>query len=608
MRRAAVIAPLILSLSAGLARSAGVEQSPQRPAAVPTGLIAGKVVEAGSGQAVTESVVTLDGAPAGRRRVMVDAQGRYVFTSLPPGTYRVQVEQFGYVRSAYGKVHPLGVGGGRPIDLAEGQRVTDATILMWRMASISGRVVDEAGEPVAGVSVRPLLRTIRNGQVSLEAAFAGYQSQRTDDRGRYRAALLPPGDYAVAVPVRLSTFPAEAWKDGLPAGRLGISEVSLLGDSRNLQVGDHILTSISSAPIPPAALPGRPLIVYVTSYHAGTASEAEAQVMSLGPGENRAGVDIQLVTAPTTTVSGQVTGPDGAVQWTPFRLVRADGAATSDQQDFEVATGLTNAEGRFTLMGVPRGQYILRLVVTTRPPGAQPAPTLWANEVVTIGDSAVTNLAVTARRSPVIAGRVEIQSKKKVALTDMTVVLQAYDAGPTRLQNPRLTADLRFEATVAPGRYFITAFAPAGLFCTTTTAGTSGGVDLSDGLIDLADQNLENVLIACGETATEVNGGVRTERGEPDHDALVVAFSTDRLHWSGPGYRPRRVTSVRVSASGTFAIRNLPPGEYFVAAVSATLRHWDDVRELETLSRSAVRVKLGAAESTTIALRRMIAK
>lgn len=68
------------------------------------------------------------------------------------------------------------------------------------------------------------------------------------------------------------------------------------------------------------------------------------------------------------------------------------------------------------------------------------------------------------------------------------------------------------------------------------------------------------------------------------------------------------MTSTRVTGAGTFVLRNLPPGEYFVAAVSAALQHWDDVRALEALSRSAARVTLGSTESTTIALRTVIPK
>ena len=46
----------------------------------------------------------------------------------------------------------------------EGLRVLDATILLWKHASISGVITDETGEPMVGIIVRPFIRTIVNGR------------------------------------------------------------------------------------------------------------------------------------------------------------------------------------------------------------------------------------------------------------------------------------------------------------------------------------------------------------------------------------------------------------------------------------------------------------
>jgi hypothetical protein len=196
---------------------------------------------------------------------MADDQGRFVFTGLPAGQYRVLSDQFGYV---YGSsVRRASPAMPLPIDLTDGQRFTEATILMWRFVSLSGRVVDEAGEPMVGVRVFALGRSVRNGQAVLEPAFDGGAIRYfvTDDRGVYRASLLPPGDYTIAVPATVSTFPVDVIRDAQTSRiDLGVNETSPLGSFKNLQIGNQILTTMSQAPIPPAR-DGSPVTVYETT-------------------------------------------------------------------------------------------------------------------------------------------------------------------------------------------------------------------------------------------------------------------------------------------------------------------------------------------------------
>jgi hypothetical protein len=59
-----------------------------------------------------------------------------------------------------------------------------------------------------------------------------------------------------------------------------------------------------------------------------------------------------------------------------------------------------------------------------------------------------------------------------------------------------------------------------------------------------------------------------------------------------------------VSASGTFAFMALPPGDYFVAAISdALIDSWQDPKVLDAVSRTATRVSLAENEKRTVDLR-----
>jgi hypothetical protein len=579
---------------------------PQRPAAPGTGLIAGRIVEAGSQAPVAEAIVTLFGPGDAtgfgeRRRVMADGQGRFAFAGLPAGRYRVISDQFGYVYGAFGKVRMLG--DALPIDLADGQRRTDATIPMWRFVSLSGRVVDEAGEPMVGIRVFALQRSVRNGQAVLEPAFDGgtIRTFTTDDRGMYRASLLPPGDYTIAVPATVSTFPVDVIRDALDARiDLGVGETARLGDQRYLQLGDQILATMSRAPIPPAR-DGGPLTVYETTFHPGAASVDQAMVVSLAAGESRADVNIRLVAKPTVRVSGQLLAPDGPVPLTPFRLVRAGGTYATEYYGLEAATGITDARGQFVLLGVPRGSYILR-VEASRPavsPGARPTR-LFAGHAVAVGDADLADVTVNVRPGAIVSGRVEVRGSQPIAASTLMLAFEGRDRG----FESRVGNDYRFSAELAPGRYLVMVRTANG-----ACVSTSGGKDVSDDTLEVTDQNITDVLVVCGDKQTRITGTVRDDRGQLDAGARVVVFSADRRFWSGPEYRKRRNASAPAAAGATFDVKDLPPGEYFVAAVpDMDTAEWELPAVREKLIPSAVRITLGAGESRTLELRTTVIK
>jgi hypothetical protein len=129
------------------------------------------------------------------------------------------------------------------------------------------------------------------------------------------------------------------------------------------------------------------------------------------------------------------------------------------------------------------------------------------------------------------------------------------------------------------------------------------GRDVGDEIFVVGTDPIE-MTVTCGDAATTVRGGVRKTDGAVDPEAAVVAFSVDPTHWRGPTLRPARLKQVMSDASGVFTLANLPPGDYFVAAIpveSSVL--WQDPRFLQVLARSATRVSLTPGESRTLDLR-----
>ena len=100
---------------------------------------------------------------------------------------------------------------------------------------------------------------------------------------------------------------------------------------------------------------------------------------------------------------------------------------------------------------------------------------------------------------------------------------------------------------------------------------------------------------------SELSGTLLDSAGEPSPAHWVVVFSTDRTFWR-PG--SRRIAGMRTGA-GTFAFANLPPGDYFVAALAdVEAGQWFDPAFLQELAAtSPMRITIGEGEKKALDLR-----
>ena len=129
----------------------------------------------------------------------------------------------------FGRQRPEGPS--RQLELAENQRKTDAIVRLWRFGVISGTVTDESGEPMIGVTVRAMRRIYAGGRPRLGAGPQG----TTDDRGMYRIASLPAGDYVVVMPNTTTTVAnsaIDAYRAAISTGGQGGGHASVPGVRR----------------------------------------------------------------------------------------------------------------------------------------------------------------------------------------------------------------------------------------------------------------------------------------------------------------------------------------------------------------------------------------
>src|SRR4029077_11050546 len=109
---------------------------------------------------------------------------------LPAGRYQLSAAKGAYVQVSWGE-QPGAMP--KPLDLHAGEKLEHLDFTLPRGGVITGRVVDEFGEPLTGVTISAMrIQTIGGSRQLTNAGGAG-----TNDEGAFRLFGLRPGQYAV---------------------------------------------------------------------------------------------------------------------------------------------------------------------------------------------------------------------------------------------------------------------------------------------------------------------------------------------------------------------------------------------------------------------------
>ena len=221
----------MIALILGWRLGVAAQQAPQTGTALAAqskGTIAGVVSRATNGDPVSRAIVTLTrvapaagprgGGPVpqgaapqrGQQAVPQNAQqqqqqqgitftattddlGKFVLRDVDEGSYRLFVARNGFVRGEYGQrsVNRPGT----VITVRAGQQITDVAFRLIPASTISGRVMDSTGEPLAAVTVQALRSTYdATGKRTLQPVGTA----KTNDLGEYRIYWINPGRYFIS--------------------------------------------------------------------------------------------------------------------------------------------------------------------------------------------------------------------------------------------------------------------------------------------------------------------------------------------------------------------------------------------------------------------------
>jgi hypothetical protein len=261
-------------------------------------------------------------------------------------------------------------------------------------------------------------------------------------------------------------------------------------------------------------------------------------------------------------------------------------------------------DGSFEFADVVPGDYVLQ-ALGDRLPGVAPE---FGSEYLTIAEHNAPPLTIRTAPGATVEGRFISESRGIIPLRAQAIHAAPLDTdrSPPGGRGPEGLAvhdDGRFYLTGLFGPMRLTYPAPAGWYLKSLTI---GGVDATDQPFDFGfgDQTFSDAEIVLSNTGARIEGAVSNVADRRATEFAVVAFSVNRANWFADSRHVRWATA---SADGSFDVRDLPPGDYFVAALDGQPPgDWQAADGLDALVQRATRVSLreGQAHTVTLALTR----
>jgi protocatechuate 3,4-dioxygenase beta subunit len=519
-------------------------EDPQRG----TSVLRGYVTAADTGNPVRRALIralSQDGRSSGM--ATTDADGRFEIRDLQGGRYNLTATKAGYVTMSYGQRRPEQAG--TVLEILEGTTVDKLAFSLPRGGVITGNVLDEFGDPIAGAFVNALRYRYSPGGRRLMPSG----SAQTDDRGAFRIYGLAPGDYFVS---------------------------SVLRPPQMMMVG-------------PGTMASGPVEGYAPTYYPGTPNPAEASRVTVRAGQEASNISMALIAVRLARVSGRAINSRGAP------VVQGMVMATpTDRLSLGVMTGapaITGPDGTFQILGLAPGTYNIQL----RGRGTPSPDSEFATIRVTVGTSDVDGILLTTSRGAIARGMITTDEGTPPPVLPEQISLFARQPEPEPmaiLGESRVNADWTFEMSGLSDARLITANVAQNSDWA-LKAVLHNGIEVTDTPIEFVPgQVFEGISVVLTRKLTQLSGQVIGDRNAPDTDATVIAFSQDSDRWTSAS---RYLRTARPNQDGRYTLRGLPPHDYFIVAVKdIEPGQSQDPEFLESVRSQAVRISLTEGEAT----------
>lgn len=505
-----IIAFLLFAFSA----EAQVPNSPAAGASVSGYRVAGTVVNKIDGRPLPRARIILRDSrkPKEFEGVITSDDGKFEFNNLPARKFSLTGSKKGFITSGYDQHENFWTA----IVTGAGLDTEHLVLKLSPAAIITGRVLDEAGEPVRHASVQLYF----DNHVAGVDQISPFRAAGTDDRGVYELAPLIPGTYYLSVS-------ASPWYAVHPHGNRAGPETA--EDSAATKDVDRSLD-----------------VAYPTTYYADVLDTDSATPIPVQGGE-RLEIDLHLNPVPALRVVFRV--PNAGENNYVFPRLQ--------QPTFDGETVVPLAQmnmvspGVFEMTGVPAGRYDVRL---------QGAATSQVNGVDFTKDGEDLDVSEAQAMSTV---KVSVRLPGQASLPDgLALALQ----GKGRTIPNWKKLDSKGEAQIdqiPAGRYQVVVWGARKPVVVASLSSQDTEVAGHTLVVHPGSSPSLSVTLSTGES--DLNGTVK-RAGKPFAGAMVVLIPND------PDNNHDLFRRDQSDLDGTFIMRSVIPGSYTILAIE---NGWD---------------------------------
>ena len=469
---------------------------PQQTPVPEPAMLEGTVVRLGTNEPVPRARVILNDTSGAVTPLTVatDDAGRFAIQNVPPGRYQILATREGYVRAAYGQ--RVVNGSGAPVALASKQMLKDIVLAMTPTNSITGRIRNRLGEPVANVAVSAQKYGYEGGRQVLTLV----QTVRTNDLGDYRLYYLEPGQYVVSSlpPTGVRLLASESSPRGISfqTGSMVIlpGSQSIGGPGASTLYRSGIYTTADGLATMGFVSPADTGQTYLPVFFPGVMDPSAATPIKLNPGATFGAVDLTVSEVRAVRIRGQVTNE---ATGQPLRgvsiVLMSQGIGTAGIPIDHYGT--ISDTGAFDFRGIAPGSYelvastgalprglpfiknddeeedaiggavIKRTSMRLAPANPNAAPRLAARLPLNVGNADLDNITLPLQPAYAVSGIISIDGISAAESAAMTAGLVIHlqsdppDIVPENHPNQRVQTSATPVTVAADGTFSTNAFA-----------------------------------------------------------------------------------------------------------------------------------------------------
>lgn len=525
----------------------------QTPAPPGTATLRGHIFAADTGQPLRKAQVRILANDIRENRMAsTNENGAYEFKDVRAGRYTVMASKGSYVNMSYGQQRPTDVA--KPLEILEHQTVERVDLMLPRGAVITGRIVDEFGEPAPEIQVATERYQVVQGQRRL---FPAGRSVTTNDIGEFRLFGIPPGQYYLSA----------TWRN-------------MGGFNPNASPSERT--------------------AYAPIYFPGTMNASEAQRLTVSAGQQIDDLVMVLKPIKASRVSGTAVSSDGKPLTPAMIMVMQSNVGFGSM----MGGAQVRPDGTFAVSGLAPGTYTLR--AQRMGPAAEGPET--ATATVTVAGEDIADVQLVAVKPSTLTGRIMVDPASASSLP-RSLIIRAFPANALGIPAPppppaRVADDFTFEIKSTPGvmRLMLGAgFGPPPDGWSIRSVRMNGADVTDTGIEFKPNEDISGVEVELTNRVTTIFGTVKTSRGDLSKDYTAVVFAQDKEKWTG---NTRYQSAGRPDQDGRFKITGLPPGEYYIIAVDRLEPGQSgDPDFLESARSKATSLSLREGETRTVELR-----